>query len=428
MRLKNVELLVARTIMANQLFRQEAVDARRNRIEGTISLSHQAPIEYTTLVLIGLVAAAGLAVSLGRYDHTETVTGQVVSSLGVAKVVPVKPGTLTEVRTREGQAVTRGQVLAMIRLEQGTSAGTFIGDARGRLLDQQEHAEEDDLAGDRLRRDADIASYRAQIGALLKQEQQLRRSETADDALVATSQEAFDRLRGADTQGLVARTVVEQRRQAMLQYQQQRATLSQQEAELKDRVLLVQQQIRAAEADYRSKRDTSLSSLSDIAQHKLEETDILYSVVAPVSGTVTGLQAEVGQFVDGRVPLLSIVPSGGKRQVVLYVPTKAAGFVEPGQRVKLRYDAFPYEKFGTFGGHVTAVAHSILAPNEVDADVKLQDPVFRVIVGLDSESAPLSSGRPIEVQPGMTLMGDIILERRTFLDWLLEPLRAVTRR
>lgn len=92
-------------------------------------------------------------------------------------------------------------------------------------------------------------------------------------------------------------------------------------------------------------------------QQEMAENQIRKSafVTAPNNGTVTAIAYESGQTVAAGQMLATLIPSdvGGKNQggnpaleAHLYAPSRAAGFVVAGQRVLIRYQAYPYQKFG----------------------------------------------------------------------------------
>ena len=124
---------------------------------------------------------------------------------------------------------------------------------------------------------------------------------------------------------------------------------------------------------------------------------------------------------------MTIVPSGSELQAELYVPSRAAGFIAEGQVVRLLYDAFPYTRFGPGFGAIAAISTAVLRPEEVGAAVKVTEPVYRVVVNLKAAFMQ-GYGRMMPLQSGMALTADILLEDRSFLDLLLDPLRAATRR
>jgi membrane fusion protein len=106
------------------------------------------------------------------------------------------------------------------------------------------------------------------------------------------------------------------------------------------------------------------------------------------------------------------------------VPSRAIGFVEPGQAVRLLYDAFPYTRFGAHGGEVVSVGRSILAPEELDAPARSREPVYKVRVRPD-RGAVTAYGREVPLQAGMALEADLRLERRRLWRWLFEPILAL---
>ncbi len=133
------------------------------------------------------------------------------------------------------------------------------------------------------------------------------------------------------------------------------------------------------------------------------------------------MQARIGLAADPAVPLLAIVPTGSVLQAELLVPARAIGFVKPGQTVRLAYEAFPFQRFGLHGGRVVTVSRNLLRPAELIAPIAIAEPSYRVIVALDRQSVP-AFGQDFPLGPDMTLKADIVLDRRSLLEWVFEPL------
>src|SRR5262245_25891261 len=123
-------------------------------------------------------------------------------------------------------------------------------------------------------------------------------------------------------------------------------------------------------------------------------------------------------------PQLEIVPEHARLQAELFVPARAIGFIEPGQSVRLLFDAFPYQHFGTYRGKVVRVSQTILMTSDTGGPIKLNDPTYRVIASLERQDID-AHGKKIALQPDMLLRADIVLEWRSLMDWLLGPLRSV---
>jgi membrane fusion protein len=140
------------------------------------------------------------------------------------------------------------------------------------------------------------------------------------------------------------------------------------------------------------------------------------------------LPVEIGQAVPSGATLAVMAPAGSTLMADLYVPSRAAGFIRPGQRVNLMYQAFPYQKFGVGRGRVQSVSRTVLGPGETAIPgLEMKEPVFRVRVQLDS-AVVSAYGQTLPLQPGMLLTADIVIDRRSLAEWLLDPIYAAKRR
>ncbi|MGZ9042703.1 MAG: HlyD family efflux transporter periplasmic adaptor subunit, partial [Allosphingosinicella sp.] len=164
------------------------------------------------------------------------------------------------------------------------------------------------------------------------------------------------------------------------------------------------------------------SLLADVEQRKMEVTAQGSEVVrAPVAGRVAAVQTTLGGTVDPSRPVLTLMPKGSELRAELYVASRAIGFVSIGQRVRLMYDAFPFQRFGTYGGVVESVSGSVFTPQDATGPFSIKEPSYRVVARLDRQDVD-AFGQAVHLQPDMTVMADILLEERSVLEWLLEPL------
>ncbi|MBI3898699.1 MAG: HlyD family efflux transporter periplasmic adaptor subunit [Gammaproteobacteria bacterium] len=148
-------------------------------------------------------------------------------------------------------------------------------------------------------------------------------------------------------------------------------------------------------------------------------------ITAPAAGTATAVIANVGQVVDTSKPLMSLIPLGGELRAELYAPSRAIGFVKPGDHVRLRYQAYPYQKFGQQEGTVEAVAQTAFPNNELvgvgNAVAGNGEPSCRITVRLAAQTV-IAYGAPRSLQAGMLLEADILQDTRRLYEWALEPL------
>ena len=153
---------------------------------------------------------------------------------------------------------------------------------------------------------------------------------------------------------------------------------------------------------------------------------------APVSGILTALLASVGQRVDAAMSLAALIPADSKMEAVLFVPSSAIGFIKPGRKVILRYDAFPFEKFGQYEGAVLSVSEADVPTLDLASPAAapvLNDKrtTFRIRVALDKDHIEAYGAR-VRLKPGQTLAADIELDRRRLIQWMFDPLYALGKR
>jgi membrane fusion protein len=166
--------------------------------------------------------------------------------------------------------------------------------------------------------------------------------------------------------------------------------------------------------------------ISELAQ-QLADGEGRRSLVlsAPADGTVTTILTGPGQTALPGQPLLSVLPAGALLEAQLLVPTRAVGFLQAGQSVALRYQAFPYQRFGHHVGQVLQVGRTVLQANESSLPLPIGEPVYRVTVRLPSQQVQ-AYGQGLPLQAGMLIDADVWIDRRRIVEWLFDPVLSVT--
>ena len=150
------------------------------------------------------------------------------------------------------------------------------------------------------------------------------------------------------------------------------------------------------------------------------ERQIRQAVQAPISGTIASLNVRVGEAVEAGTVVATILPEGGALQAELFVPTRAAGFVEVGQDARLKLDAFPHQRFGLLEGTVSSVSAAVSMPAELPISIAETLPVYHSVVTLRRQTIE-AHGRTFPLQVGMVVRADIIQEKRKLWQIVFEP-------
>jgi membrane fusion protein len=423
-----------------RLFRSEVLEARQTQWLGTVILAPRASFRLFTLV--GLFAAAAIIalLCLGEFTRTARVNGWLLPQEGVVRVQAPRPGVVGSLDVKEGAQVHKGDRLLTLSDElQSVSLGPTQAQITQRLGERRASMTEERSQQLRLLAQQDRALAN-RVAALRSEEEQIKREMGLLRERIEIAARAVALNRKYYAEGFISDMRLQQVQSELLE---QRARLA---AAERSRLTAVRERmnIEAERADLPLKigRDTALldRGIAELEQERAEaEARREIVVIAPHDGTVTAIHAVPGAKADAGTPLLSIVPPTTRLEAHLYAPSRAIGFVRTGQRVQLRYQAFPYQRFGHYEGVIAAVSRAALSPAELPAQLAgltsvtgvaagaAAEPLYRITVSLASQTVT-AYGAKTALQPGMTLEADVALERRRLFEWVLDPLYAVTGR
>ena len=406
------------------LFRQEVTEARRGERLGTIRL--QPPRPGWIFFGFGLLAIAAILTLLigGYYTRHEQVHGTLVPSTGLLTLTPTTSGIITRLLVREGDTVHAGQPLLEIS---GELDSTTLGDTHAAIATQLQFKRnrlQADLGEQQLLAGLQQQDIRSRLMLLRGQTTQLDQQialqkQRADSAM--TLYEQWSRLGNT---GVVSKLQLLQQHDTALQNLILLKELRGQNFQLRQQAEQLQGQLDQLPTTTASKRNDTERQLADIAQSMAQNAAQRAVLLrAPADGTVANVLVHLGQTVTTQQQLLAVLPASAKLLAELWVPTQAVGFIHLGEPVVMRYQAYPYQKFGQHLGRVREVSRSAVSPSELSRllgqDIK--EPRYRVEVVLDHQSV-LAYGRAEALKPGMTLDADVLLDRRRLIEWVLEPL------
>jgi len=407
--------------MTVQLFRQEVIEAGRERLAGTVVAA--TPPKARLYVLVLLAAAAGMAALLvfGQYASRAQVKGVLAFDAGIARVYPGTPAEIRSFHVREGMKVPAGAPLVTLSISQGQGG---VGGQLTQLAAQDtELGRQQELALELGATESDAlakqkTSLAEGIGSLERQ-----RSFAVDQARLAEA--ATRRATRLAAEGAGTQRQVEDSRSAMLARRSEIESIT-------ERLVAQRETLRSIDAQITQRTIEARRSGAEIGAQRaaLAEQRAALSrldqivLTAPVGGEIGDISGEVGQRARPDSSLVTIVPSGSRLEVWLYAPSRAVGFVRQGQEVRLHFDAFPYQKYGAGRGRVTAVSRVPIEPSALDSALGIEEPVFRIRVSIDEAVPKLGGNAGALLRPGMTLSANLVLERRSLWEVLFNPVRS----
>ena len=374
-----------------------------------------------------LLIATALLVTFGSYARRETLHGVMLPSAGLVQVMAPAAGWVETLHVKEGETVSPGTRLYTLN----TDLTTRDGSAQERVL--RSLTAQRDLLLTQIERKTQITlqEYAQLVKKMLNLSdmiRQMQESVSMKEQFVSILAKEFGDYTRYLKQGIGN----------LNEKNVQQANWMRNEDELQDlktRLLRLQGERIDTQTKLENLRLQSGNEI-DGMRSKIAEVDEQITnaeakraieIVASSAGQVTAIAAQQGQIVQSGTRMLTVVPAETHLQAELLAPSGSVGFVRPGERVLLRYAAFPYQKFGSYWGTVTEVSHATLQPDELKAfvpSIPTEDQsktFYRVTVAPDSPNV-MAYGQEQPVEVSMQVDAGVLLDRRPIYEWILEPL------
>lgn len=404
--------------MTDALFRQEVIEARRQRLSGTVIAAVPPSARLYTALIAAIAAVIVLTLVFGSYGASSAVRGIVAYDTGVARVYPRQAAEVRRLLVAVGQHVDAGTPLVALSLAQGEGGLTeqiAQIDRQIAELDRQLRLAESSGA-------SDIDSLKTQRAGLGETATSLERQRAIAREQIALSEKSVARSQRLAKEGAGTQRQVDAARADLLARRSEVESLT--ERLITARSTIADLGIRLAQGGLNSGKANSqlLAQRAALVNQRseLQRADNIV-LTAPVTGDVSDIAAEPGKHATADGSLVTIVPDGGKMEIWFYASSQAVGFARPGQTVRLRFDAFPYQKYGSGRGTVTDISRVAVDPASIDPALGIREAVFRVRVRIDTVGG--QSDALSRVRPGMSVSGDLITERRPLWALLFAPVR-----
>ena len=391
---------------------------------------------------------------VAQLDIVAVAEGRLVPATYSKIVQPSESGVVREILVKDGDAVTAGQVL--VRLDPtiaGADSRSLAGEIAmrrltlrridaelaGRPIDvkpgddtalflqvqaqgsARRQAYLDSLAQENAQRDRISAELRAANEALAKL--------AATAPLVQQQAEAYEKL---VKEGFFSPLAVQDKRREAINLQQDLKSQQATVAGLTAQLAAQDKRIANLTSQYRSQlQNERVESQAQLARLEQEATkqgyrEAMLELKAPQAGIVKDLATTtVGAVVAPGTVLLTVVPKDEPLMAEVRIRHDDIGFVEAGQRVKLKLAAYPFQKYGMLEGTVRTIAPDV--SNATTQDPKSPGPSdlgFKAVVALDTQQLQ-SRGQPFALNPGMQVVAEIRQGERTVMEYLLSPVQRL---
>ena len=432
------------------LFRQEALSAGSNHALGAIRLAQ--PLSAWLVAICSLLLAMALMafIACGVVTRKSRIAGITVAQAGSIRIAAPNAGVLTHGHVQEGQRVVAGQALFELSTARYGADGELTA-----LVAQQLAMRQQTLASEQRLR---VTQYRDRKRAVQQRLQNLR-LETEHlaheialaerrHALALRSLTKFDMLQ---QNGYVSAAQTQQKQEDSIDMAARLGSLKRNRVQLESNRLALVAELTTVDTELATElaqlERASASLQQEITENRNRKSTL---ITAPHAGAITAVTYEPGQTVAAGQMLATLIPRRTDNQedphpimeVHLYAPSRTAGFVAAGQQVTLRYQAYPYQKFGLYAGTVIDISKTPFAPSELPQHLAStilgnaqqtmlggngNEALYRIKVRPQRQSID-AYGQTHMLKPGMTLEADVVQDKRKIWEWLTEPLLAAIER
>jgi len=375
----------------------------------------------TAKVLMVLVAALVLWSIFGHIDIVVNAIGKIIPSERTKTIASVDVASVKALHVQEGQPVKAGDVLieldatafdadrdkaksnqmmALLQMARSRALIAAVDSMKPPRLPKIAGIPEDILKAEQLHLDG---QYRDFLAKLRHIEEEIRRYELS---LPLATQQANDYRELARNHDVSTHAYLE-KEQARIDLEGQLAGARTQ------RTSLIEETKRVAYDALTEAKKIAEESRQDALRSEFHSR--LLKLTAPVDGTVQQLTVHtIGGVVPAAQPLMLIVPTEKTLEVEAFMENKDVGFVEEGQPVAVKIDAFQYTKYGTISGRVTHVSRDAIQDEKKGL-------IYSVKVVLDKSSISVN-GRDVPLTVGMSVNVEIKTGTRRAIEYFLSPL------
>jgi membrane fusion protein len=414
--------------MRSTLFRPEAVDFAREKSLGDVLLLRPMSFSVLTLFSVALALCVLLFMACAEYTRKAHVVGYLAPNKGLIKIYAPQTGTLIEKHVKEGQEVAQGETLFVLSTESSSRDNVETQASAIEKLQERRRSLAAELGKQSTIDTIQTQATRERIRSMEGELGQVHTEMNIQQQRIASARETLNRFEKLMSQQFISRAQTQQKNEELLEQQARLQALARTRTALQRDIASLRHDVTTAElraTNQHAAIERDIAALEQqLTEHEARRTIL---ITAPMRGTVTAILADQGQSTRAQTALLSILPSGATLEAQLLVPSRAIGFIAEQQTVAVRYQAFPYQRFGSQRGRVTEISKSLITPNEVQLPMALQEPAYRVTVALAAQSVK-AYNQDMALQPGMLLDADIWLDRRRIIEWVLDPLLSVAKK
>lgn len=415
-----------------KIFRTEVLEAKSQKWAGNVILTRPFSFTFLTVCSIAVGLVIIIFITFGSYTKRNTVQGQLVPKDGLVQIYSNSQGLINKQLVTEGQVIKKDDVLYSISTARYDNEGSASA-AIDKELENKAVALNVEKYQVNKAHELQVQIYLMQKSRLESELNQIVVSIKLQEEEIETKRRLYDSYSSIVEIGAVSKEDFDSKKMEYLLAMERKDSLETNKFSLEKQI---SEQLYAIE-QLKHEHKNQLSQLDRLSydnEQQSVEVKASESLVIRASqpGVVSSIYAQTGQYIDTSKPLMTILPQSNVLIAQLYVPDRAIGFMNVGDTVLLRYQAYPYQKFGHAKAKISSIAKTAMAAQNIPSigTVSLQEqmnnePIYLVQAILNRQDIK-AYGKDLPLQVGMTLEADVLQERRKLYEWVLEPIYSIT--
>ncbi len=412
-----------------KLFREEVIEHQRIKWIGKALLVSGLPTWLIGLASSIFVITVIIFLTFGNYTRRINVYGEVITQPRSVNIFSSQVGFISQQFVDVGDKIKKGQLLYEIDISRVTDSGKVSANIRHAIENQLKQVN-DIIQKLQTNKDNTLENLRSQKRQYeIAHEQSKKLVESAHQG-VDFSRQTMQNYKEYQERGLVTKDQLSGHTHSYYQLQSAFQGLYSQHIQESLQIINLRSEIVIKAADFDNQISQYQFQRNDL-QRQLTETDASGSIVinAPTDGRIESLSVTLGQMVNTGDSLAQIIPRlDATYYLVLWLPNNSVPYISRGDPINIRYDAFPFEKFGQFPGRIDSIAYVPASTQEmatynsspVHPTNERANAYYKVMAVLDNNQLRYQ-GKMLHLSSGMKAQATLFLERRPLYQWMFSP-------
>ncbi|HFL4335573.1 TPA: HlyD family secretion protein [Escherichia coli] len=377
----------------------------------TTTYSQRAIITCSVFIFICVL----LFISIADYTQKRTVNGIVYPDKGIVNIKSKQSGTLSAFYIKGGDYINTGEKLFSIDASSSTQYFRNNEENYRELLSKLREVSgretQDNINTLNARKkltEEQIDQTRNSIAIMTNQVRLL-------DAAIQSQQVTFNRIQEAYKKKYVSDIEKNNAEMQLIDKKMQRQSLNNEISSREGQIISLKKELddtidRIKNIQNEDKKE-SLQSLMKLYGIASDTESVLR---APVAGKVAEIVERTGRFVNAGDTILTVIPQGSVNQIVAFISPELIGEIKKGTKVALKYDSYPYQRFGVEHGVIIDISRVPLQPEDIYTNfgLKFENACFGVGIKI------IERKESITVIPGMSLKVEIPTRKASIIKWI----------